>query len=50
LINVTTIAFRENLLIGVKGLGRIHTAVVLGSKGRRWVERVACLQGGGTSC
>jgi hypothetical protein len=35
------LAFRENLLIGVKVLRRIHTTMVMGSKRRRCVERVA---------
>jgi hypothetical protein len=48
-MNVANLAFRENLLVGVKGLRRIHTAVVMGS-GRRRVERVAYVQGVGTSC
>jgi hypothetical protein len=41
LINVALLAFRENLLIGVKVLWRMHTTVVMGSEGRGWVERVA---------
>jgi len=40
-MNVALLAFRENLLIGVKVLQRIHTTMVMGSKRRRCVERVA---------
>jgi len=40
-MNVALLALRENLLIGVKVLWRIHTTVVMGSKRRKWVECVA---------
>jgi hypothetical protein len=40
-MNVALLAFHENLLIGVKVLRRIHTTMVMGSKTKRCVERVA---------
>jgi hypothetical protein len=40
-MSVALLAFRENLLIGVKVLWRMHITMVMESTRRRWVEHVA---------